>query len=213
MGFCQRCSTANPAFDHRKAPRSNSEFHKAFATAPGRSKTQLGGHRRKSASASHPHAKKASTMSESPANHIIIGLGGTGGKVLRAFRKTIFQNYRAESPQGVNLGYLYVDSSDSMMALDDPTWKILGTNVQLPQQSQLKIAGLNLSDVLDNVKDYPGIAPWIGNRHSFAARPRPRSSAARSGDSAGFSSRAVSGNIGTASPRSCASCRSAIPRR
>jgi hypothetical protein len=106
-------------------------------------------------------------MSESPANHIIIGLGGTGGKVLRAFRKTIFQNYRAESPQGVNLGYLYVDSSDSMMALDDPTWKILGTNVQLPQQSQLKIAGLNLSEVLDNVTNFPGIAPWIGNRDSF----------------------------------------------
>jgi hypothetical protein len=106
-------------------------------------------------------------MSEMQANHILIGLGGTGGKVLRSFRKMIFQNYRAESPDGVKLGYLYVDSSDAMMALDDPTWKILGTNVQLPQQSQLKIAGLNLSDVLDNVKDYPGIAPWIGNRDSF----------------------------------------------
>jgi hypothetical protein len=116
-------------------------------------------------------------MSESQANHIIIGLGGTGGKVLRAFRKTIFQNYRAESPEGVNLGYLYVDSSDAMMALDDPTWKILGTSVQLPQQSQLKIAGLNLSDVLDNVKDYPGIAPWIGNRDSFRAIIRGADSA------------------------------------
>jgi len=64
----------------------------------------------------------------------------------------------------VNLGYLYVDSSDAMMALDDPTWKILGTNVQLQPSSQLKISGLNLNDVLDNVTSYPGIAPWIGNR-------------------------------------------------
>lgn len=106
-------------------------------------------------------------MSDIQANHFLIGLGGTGGKIIRSFRKMIYQNYRSDSPDGVNLGYLYVDSSDSMMALDDPTWKILGRNVQLPQQSQLKIAGLNLSDVLDNVNDYPGIAPWIGNRDYF----------------------------------------------
>ncbi len=64
-------------------------------------------------------AKNVLTMNEAQANHIIIGLGGTGGKVLRAFRKTIFQNYRVQSPPGVNIGYLYADSSDSMMALDD----------------------------------------------------------------------------------------------
>lgn len=26
-------------------------------------------------------------------NHILIGLGGTGGKVLKAFRKRLFQEY------------------------------------------------------------------------------------------------------------------------
>ena len=87
-------------------------------------------------------------MSDLQANHFLVGLGGTGGKVLRSFRKTIYQNYRKDSPDGINLGYLYVDSNESMMALDDPTWKILGTNVQLQPSSQLKIAGLNLGDVL-----------------------------------------------------------------
>lgn len=30
------------------------------------------------------------------ANHLIIGLGGTGGSVLREFRKRVFQEFRSE---------------------------------------------------------------------------------------------------------------------
>jgi hypothetical protein len=44
-------------------------------------------------------------------NHLIIGLGGTGGKIIRAFRKTLFQEFRGRRMEKVNLGYLYVDSS------------------------------------------------------------------------------------------------------
>jgi len=100
-------------------------------------------------------------------NHLLVGLGGTGGKILRAFRKTVYQNFRAAAPKGVNLGYLYVDSSDEMMQHDDPSWKILGESVQLPLSSQLLISGLNLVSVLDNIGSYPGIAPWIGDREAF----------------------------------------------
>ncbi|MDQ6707017.1 MAG: tubulin-like doman-containing protein [Acidobacteriota bacterium] len=101
------------------------------------------------------------------ANHVLIGLGGTGGKIIRSFRKTIYQNYRAEQPKGANIRYLYVDSSDEMMKHDDPSWKILGQSVQLPLSSQLLISGLNLGSVLDNVGSFPGIAPRIGNRDAF----------------------------------------------
>lgn len=102
-------------------------------------------------------------------NHLIIGLGGTGGKILRSFRKAVYQNFRTTEPTNVNIRYLYVDSSDKMMAQDDPTWKILGTSVQLQQSSILKIAGLNLNSVLDNIDDHPGIAPWIGSREQLRA--------------------------------------------
>jgi Tubulin like len=100
-------------------------------------------------------------------NHLLIGLGGTGGKILRSFRKTIFQNFRSEDPKGVNVRYLYVDSSDEMMKHDDPTWRILGQSVQLKKTSQLMISGLNLAQVLDNVGNYPGISPWIGGKEQF----------------------------------------------
>ncbi len=102
-------------------------------------------------------------------NHLVIGLGGTGGKILRSFRKTIYQNFRAEDPTGVNVRYLYVDSSNEMMANDDPSWKILGHNVQLPQNSQLKIAGMNLAAVLKNLGAYPGISPWLGDQEQFSS--------------------------------------------
>ena len=101
------------------------------------------------------------------ANHLLVGLGGTGGKIIRSFRKTIYQSFRSEQPKGANVRYLYIDSSDEMMKHDDPTWRILGQNVQLPLSSQLLISGLNLASVLDNVGSFPGIAPWIGNRDAF----------------------------------------------
>ncbi|CAB4242639.1 conserved protein of unknown function [Methylacidimicrobium sp. AP8] len=97
-------------------------------------------------------------------NHMIIGLGGTGGKIIRAFRKTIYQEFRSLSPKEISLGYLYVDSSDELMHLDDPTWKILGQSVQLGPNSQLHIRCANLSAILENLTNYPGIRPWIGDR-------------------------------------------------
>lgn len=100
-------------------------------------------------------------------NHLVIGLGGTGGKILRSLRKMIYQNFRKEDPTGANVRYLYIDSDDQMMAHDDPTWKVLGQNVQLKQTSQLKIGGLNLIQVLDNLGNFPAVSPWLGDRSQF----------------------------------------------
>lgn len=97
-------------------------------------------------------------------NHLIIGLGGTGGKIIRAFRKTLFQEFRGRRPEKVKLDFLYVDSSPEMMGLDDPTWKILGTSVQLDQAQQLLIQEANLVTRFENINSFPGIKNWIGDR-------------------------------------------------
>ena len=97
-------------------------------------------------------------------NHLIIGLGGTGGKIIRAFRKTLFQEFRGRPLEKVNLGYLYVDSSQEMMGVDDPSWKILGTSVQLDQSQQVLIREANLINQLENINSFPGIKNWIGDR-------------------------------------------------
>ncbi len=100
-------------------------------------------------------------------NHLIIGLGGTGGKIIRSFRKEIYQEYRKEKPDDVFIEYLYVDSSNEFMREDDPTWKILGTSIQLGKNNQCLIEGTALQSVLDNIDDHPGVKPWIGSREQW----------------------------------------------
>lgn len=100
-------------------------------------------------------------------NHLIVGLGGTGGKILRALRKTIYQEFRKNDPDVANIRYLYVDSSKEMMALDDPTWRTIGESVQLEKRSQLLITGSDLTKILNNLNDYPNIRPWIGGRQQW----------------------------------------------
>ena len=100
-------------------------------------------------------------------NHLIVGLGGTGGKIIRAFRKNIFQEFRRNDPEIANLRYLYIDSSKEMMALEDATWKTLGENLQLDKRSQLLITGSDLTKILNNLNDFPNIQPWIGSRQQW----------------------------------------------
>lgn len=100
-------------------------------------------------------------------NHLIIGLGGTGGKIIRALRKTIYQEFRNLNPDTANVRFLYVDSSKEMMDLDDPTWRTLGRSVQLDRRSQLLITGSNLNTYLDKLENYPQIQPWIGSRDQW----------------------------------------------
>lgn len=53
-------------------------------------------------------------------NHLLIGLGGTGGKILRALRKNMLQESRHNELEVVNLDWLYVDSSKEIMNIDVP---------------------------------------------------------------------------------------------
>lgn len=96
-------------------------------------------------------------------NHLVIGLGGTGGKIIRALRKSLYQEFHGEKMAEANIGYLYVDSSNEMMSMDDPSWKTLGTSVQLSKASQLLITDANLTSRLDNLDSYPGLKHWLGS--------------------------------------------------
>ena len=95
-------------------------------------------------------------------NHLVIGLGGTGGKIIRALRKQVYTMHREVEPAGLPLRCLYVDSDDRMMRQEDHTWRVLGRSVQLDNDSRLIISDANLKAALENLGDYPGIKPWIG---------------------------------------------------
>lgn len=97
-------------------------------------------------------------------SHIIIGIGGTGGNILKAMRKRLFQETTADERRTLPVGFIYVDSSMENMKPNDPTWKVLGENTQLGKDSFLFIRGASLGSQLENVDNYPGIKKWIGNR-------------------------------------------------
>ena len=114
-------------------------------------------------------------MTPANSNHLIVGLGGTGGKIIRAFRRSIHEEYRkkepviyrredngnvGEQPHKVKLGYLYIDSDAALMEPNHPSWKVPGDTLQLGRNNQLLIKGANLTGVLENLGAYPNISPW-----------------------------------------------------
>ena len=96
-------------------------------------------------------------------NHILIGLGGTGGKVLKAFRKRLYQEFTAEERAELPIGFLYVDSSIEMMKPDDKTWQVLGENAQFTESEFVNVKGIDLNAVLSNPSSFPGLKGIIGD--------------------------------------------------
>lgn len=97
------------------------------------------------------------------ANHLIIGLGGTGGSIIRALRKRIYEEFRSNTPEGkANIEYLYVDSSLADLN-NEEDWQTLGVSVQLTPAQRLSINGIG-AGVLGNLEQYPGINSFISRK-------------------------------------------------
>ena len=96
-------------------------------------------------------------------NHILIGLGGTGGKVLKAFRKRLYQEFSDEERAQMAIGFLYVDSSVEMMQPDDKTWQVLGKNAQFAENEFVNVKGIDINAVLASPSSYPGLKGIIGD--------------------------------------------------
>lgn len=102
-------------------------------------------------------------------NHIIIGLGGTGGRVLAAYRKLIFEKFKGNlEPDDLWIRYLYVDSSASDLQMDDPKqWEVMGTSVKFESDSVLPIKAADLATYVHNRSRYNYLAPWLGEEEQW----------------------------------------------
>lgn len=96
-------------------------------------------------------------------NHILIGLGGTGGKVLKAFRKRLFQEYNAETRAKLPIGYVYVDSTKEMMQPNDITFRVLGQDASFNESEFVFIKGVDLNSVFANPSGFPGLKGFLGD--------------------------------------------------
>jgi hypothetical protein len=101
-------------------------------------------------------------------NHLIIGLGGSGGKIIRELRKTIERNKDTQEPNRseARFGYLYIDTSTDELEKKEE-WKVLGKDIGLNRSEYLINTASNVRPVLDDPDSFPGLKAWIEPRSVF----------------------------------------------
>lgn len=100
-------------------------------------------------------------------NHILVGLGGTGGKILRAFKMRMFEEFPTQDErrkQPVSL--LYVDSTDEMMPKDGkarPDFRVMGQDASFTNNEFLNIKAVDVEHILDHIGNYPSVKGIVNN--------------------------------------------------
>ncbi len=104
-------------------------------------------------------------------NHLLIGLGGTGGKILRAFRKIQERYLKHGEKPSETIKFLYMDTSDD--ELDKPTdypkkWEVMGRDIRLEESDILLSKAGSILSILKNSGGYPNIKNWIEPKSVFS---------------------------------------------
>ncbi len=101
-------------------------------------------------------------------NHLIIGLGGTGGKIIRQLRKTIERSKDASghSPSEARFEFLYIDTSRDELDKKEE-WKVLGKEIDLDRSQYLINEVSSVRPVLSDPNSFPGLKDWIEPRNVF----------------------------------------------
>ena len=108
------------------------------------------------------------TLDPKSPNHILVGLGGTGGKVLKAIRKRIYQEFpNDEERDRLSIGFVYVDSTREMMTPGDPSFRVMGKDASFTESEFVDIKSVDLKQILDNVSNYPGLKTIVKNGASM----------------------------------------------
>lgn len=102
-------------------------------------------------------------------NHIIIGIGGTGGKTIAGFKRLLFENKNGETDStkfGVDC--IFIDTDTEALEMNAPEWNIMGTNVGLGKANTFPIVSRDMSPYIENANDYPNLKYWIGNKKQWS---------------------------------------------
>lgn len=101
------------------------------------------------------------------ANHILVGLGGTGGKILRSFKMRMFEEFpTAEERAKLPVALLYVDSTDEMMPKDGRAradFRVMGQDASFTPQEFLNIKAVDVDHILNHIGNYPSVKGIVEN--------------------------------------------------
>lgn len=103
-------------------------------------------------------------------NHILVGLGGTGGKILRSFKMRMFEEFpEQEERNKQSVALLYVDSTDEMMPKDGrprTDFRVMGLDASFTNNEFLNIKAIDVAHLLDNINNYPSVKGIVNNASS-----------------------------------------------
>ena len=108
-----------------------------------------------------------STTSFCNSNHILVGLGGTGGKILRAFKMRMFEEFPTQDERKkLPVALLYVDSTEEMMPQDGkarPDFRVMGQDASFTRNEFLNIKAVDVEHILDHIGNYPSVKGIVNN--------------------------------------------------
>ena len=102
-------------------------------------------------------------------NHLLIGLGGTGGSVLRHVRKLVYLASRDTGASELPVDYMFVDSDPKSFNDEDPTWTVLGKSLVLSERNRVRIMQSDLPAIVRDLQRYPRLKTWLGDRDAWGA--------------------------------------------
>ena len=107
------------------------------------------------------------TLTFSNGNHVLVGLGGTGGKILRAFKMRMYEEFHDdEERKRLPVALLYVDSTEEMMPKDGKAradFRVMGKDASFTRNEFFNIKAVDVEYILDHIGNYPLVKSIVSN--------------------------------------------------
>lgn len=95
---------------------------------------------------------------------ILIGLGGTGGKILKAFRQRLWTDYADTERKKLPIGFIYVDTDRAMLDPSDLTYETIHGNCCFMPNDFVDIkTHSDIDAIFSNPTAYPKLHGLLGN--------------------------------------------------
>ncbi len=97
-------------------------------------------------------------------SHILIGLGGTGGKILKAFRQRLWTEYDESKRNKLPIGFIYVDTDSAMINPSDISYQTIHGNCCFTPSEFVDIkTNSNIDAIFSNPKGFTRLMGVLGN--------------------------------------------------
>ncbi len=110
---------------------------------------------------------------------ILIGLGGTGGKILKAFRQRLWTEFDSKQREGLAIEFIYVDTDNNMINPTDISYQTIHGNCCFEPTEFVDIkTSCNIDNVFANPQGYKRVLGILGNVNETQAAVCPVGAAA-----------------------------------